>query len=1216
MERASGKAERLLQIESLLLAHPEGLTQAEIARRLKVNRSTINRYLPDLGRFCIHETDDARLAIDRDHYLMNVRLTLHESMALHLAARLMATRTDKQNPHAAAALRKLGLALEKLAPRVSEHLKASAEVMEDRALRHDPVYLQVLETLTRAWSDGRVAHLWHKMEDGRVFEYHFAPYFIEPYAVGQTTHVIGWREPPGAVRTFKLERIQRAELTNQSYTIPADFDPREKLADAWGIWYTEAQPIEVVLKFHPRVAGRVRETQWHRSEQVTEQPDGSLLWRARVAEPQEMLPWIRGWGADVEVLSPEGLREALMGEVRKMARVYGVGAAPANPQQERLLQCWGKTGKWPEQFHPALFHLLDVGFVAYALLQPPASPRWRRALAQALGTDAETLYEWLPYFVALHDIGKISSPFQGLKEAQQERLVRLGFTFSDRADHHHTAIGQVCVAEALDDLTLPETLRDVIVDAIGGHHGRFAGNEPAKTARHYLKTYEPPEWRDLRAIASAALKQHLLLNPPAQWPESANISTAIMALTGFIILCDWLGSDGVRFPPQPDTDLEEYLPTSQRRARIAAESAGFFAPAESHAPTPFAELFPDKQPSRPLQMAIDAIPADLLAGPCLAILEAPTGEGKTEAALALAHRLAQARGSDELYYALPTTATSNQMFIRLQTHLRERLELETQVKLIHGQAFLVEDDWRLEPLEDANDEHREAALEWFGPKKRALLAPFGVGTIDQVELATLNVKHTALRMIGLAGKVIILDEVHAYDTYMTTIVESLLRWLRALDASVILLSATLPQSRRAALARAYGVETGDAVAAQAYPAVWVFGAGEPHHAEPEAMQPERVLMLDWLRLSDEEAEAKAHWLLEQASAGGCVCWMTNTVRRAQAIFEIVDRLAGPATDRMLLHAQLPLCERERREAALREKYGPPDDNTQRPERGIVIGTQVLEQSLDLDFDALVSDLAPVDLLLQRAGRLHRHARARPATHAVPRLWVNAPLTEGRPALDPDRWVYAPFLLLQTWTTLADRAEIVLPRDYRLLVEAVYGLETMPVDHPFAAEWQGLKRKERYAVGEANIRLLPEPDPEWAFSSRMSRLTFEESENSAAWIVGKTRLGEESVTVIPLERRDDVAWGWPDGPQVALNQAAPRDTQLDLLRRQLRISNRDAIAALKAQKLPTLFTRSTLLKDYLPLWLTDGAAELPLQKGVLEIHLDEKLGLQIRKKKGA
>jgi CRISPR-associated endonuclease/helicase Cas3 len=257
---------------------------------------------------------------------------------LHLAARLMATRMDKQNPHAAAALRKLGLALEKLAPRISAHLKASAHVMEDQAQRHDPVFLDVLETLTQAWSQERMVQLWHRhAPSGRVYEYEFAPYFIEPYAVGQTMHVIGWREPPGAVRTFKLERIQRIELIPRTYTIPEEFDTREKLADAWGIWYTDSEPVEVVLRFHPRVVNRVRETRWHRSEDVEEQSDGSLIWRARVAEPHEMLPWIRGWGADVEVVEPESLRDKLTGEARQLAETYGWQVSRSSATQSDTL---------------------------------------------------------------------------------------------------------------------------------------------------------------------------------------------------------------------------------------------------------------------------------------------------------------------------------------------------------------------------------------------------------------------------------------------------------------------------------------------------------------------------------------------------------------------------------------------------------------------------------------------------------------------------------------------------------------------------------------------------------------------------------------------------------------------------------------------------------------------------------------------------------------
>jgi len=323
-ERAQHKASRILQIEELLLTHPEGLTQAEIARRLNVHRSTIHRDLADLDQhFAVYEGEDGRIAIDRESYLTDVRFTLHEAMAVHLASRLMAMSTDKHNPHAAAVLRKLARSLEGLAPRISDHVRASAEVMDADAQRHDPVYLQVLETLTRAWSLGRKVRLTHQMPDQRVHTYTFSPYYIEPYPAGRTSHVIGWREPPKAVRTFKIERIRTVELLDEAYTIPADFDARETLRDAWGIWYTDDPPVDIVLRFHPRVAGRVMETCWHASEAKSVAEDGSVHYRARIAEPREMLPWIRGWGADVEVLEPEGLRVALAGEARRMAALYG-----------------------------------------------------------------------------------------------------------------------------------------------------------------------------------------------------------------------------------------------------------------------------------------------------------------------------------------------------------------------------------------------------------------------------------------------------------------------------------------------------------------------------------------------------------------------------------------------------------------------------------------------------------------------------------------------------------------------------------------------------------------------------------------------------------------------------------------------------------------------------------------------------------------------------
>lgn len=321
MTRAENKITRLMQIESLLLAHPEGLTQAQLARRLNVHRSTIYRNLADLSAPIYEER--GRCFIDREAYLVNLRLNLHEAFSVHLGARLMATRMDRENPHAAAALRKLGLSLQMLAPQISRFIHGSANLFDSDLKRQDPHFLQVLEKLTVAWAKNHQVQLWYRSsEAGVVKEYMFCPYFIEIGAVGQTIYAIGQIEPSQQMRTFRIDRIERIEATSQPYAIPDDFDPDELFSQAWGIWFTGQEPVEIVLRFSQRVAQRVRESRWHRTEQVQPLEDGSLLWRAQIAEPQEMMPWIRGWGADVEVLMPEKLRSDMAGNTRALVKLY------------------------------------------------------------------------------------------------------------------------------------------------------------------------------------------------------------------------------------------------------------------------------------------------------------------------------------------------------------------------------------------------------------------------------------------------------------------------------------------------------------------------------------------------------------------------------------------------------------------------------------------------------------------------------------------------------------------------------------------------------------------------------------------------------------------------------------------------------------------------------------------------------------------------------
>lgn len=906
-----------------------------------------------------------------------------------------------------------------------------------------------------------------------------------------------------------------------------------------------------------------------------------------------------------------------------------------------LLLLWGKLGTGGA-YHPALFHMLDVGHMAQTLLGSTAAPRFRMVMAGALNEEDPAMLKMsLPLLIALHDIGKISAPFQGQQRTsrtriEQERLAAEGFTFgrTHGQSYPHAHIGAVFIEDVWPGLEvgLPHSLVVTLRDAIGGHHGRFAASGELNEAREYCAYDEPPAWSDLRTSAYHALREVLT---PA-WPSSVaaprHAMTAAMALTGFTILCDWLGSDAEQFPIERPMPLSAYAALSRRRAYEAVERLGF-APAR---PVPmyqgFSNLFPDKGDARPLQNAVDNLPAEAIAWPSLFVIEAPTGEGKTEAALALAQRLAVAGPSDELYFGLPTTATSNQMFGRVHDFVSRSKGLGAPVKLIHGQAFLVEDDLLLRLHDDAADvdgaSSVAAAPTWFAPKKRSLLAPFGVGTVDQVELGVLNARHYMLRLFGLAGKVVIIDEIHAYDTYMSTVLEQALRWLAALGSSVIMLSATLPTARHAALVRSFTSAlperfAGDGDAAQRslpYPCIAAYTADHMHLLSPSAIQPERRLRVEFV--ADETPQEQAQRLLDLVSGGGAVCRLCNTVAEAQAIFRAVDEVVPPDVQCLLIHSRFPVEERQELERRITDRFGP--DSQRRPEeRAIVIGTQVLEQSLDLDFDALVTDLAPTDLLLQRAGRMHRHRRARPSAHATPLLRVQLRRAgDGMPEFGSWRYVYDEFILWMSWRVLKERTDdrgqivLTLPHDYRPLIEATYP-EVEPSFaevHPYQAQLRAAyvrhHRAEAIEAGEARLRLVPMPSPT-AGMTEGHNLSFEEDTDGGqqGWGIAKTRLGTDSITVIPLYRRGPALTLDPEGRK-ALAPICDRACQLRLLQRSIPVSHRRLVLKLRAvqAQAPRWFREAALLQYAAPLILDGGQARYD----DILVSLDHRLGLVIGK----
>lgn len=907
---------------------------------------------------------------------------------------------------------------------------------------------------------------------------------------------------------------------------------------------------------------------------------------------------------------------------RSKSRVNEMGNTMSDEDvSHKILRCWGKTDRSSNDaslFHPAFFHIIDVANVARGLLNEKAPARFRNVFSEIYQLDPSSLISFLPFLIALHDIGKFSSAFQRMNALQHNRLLSEGFSFGSSHDLTHNQIGRNFIWYEWPENSIPnvsEVNRKVLREVVGGHHGQYLSPGELVNVRNNLKYEEPEFWKTIRNQVFYALRD-LFLDPCLEIiPEPLNASSAVAELTGFTILCDWIGSDQRFFVPQPVMSLDEYLSVSIQRAATAITEDGFAIDPHSRASTTFSRLFPNISHPRPLQQKIDAIPDEMLIQPALIVIEAPTGEGKTEAALALAHKIGALHGTDEFYYALPTTATSNQMFKRVEQYLNERLNIGIGAKLVHGQAFLDKDLIPVAPMTNNSDNHEvKASLEWFSSKKRALLAPFGVGTIDQIELAALNVRHSSLRLAGLSGKVIILDEVHAYDTYMTTIIVRLLSWLKSLGATVILLSATLPANRRNELLQVYSNQTAEINQPSDYPLILVANENETLRLAPTASKPACEIHLEFLRFSDQENSEKAQWLLDQVKEGGCACWISNTVNRSQEIFQTLAENSPEGTRIILLHSRFPLEQRSEIEKEIVSIVGP--DKANRPTSAIVVGTQVLEQSLDLDFDLMVSDLAPVDLLLQRAGRLHRHAETRrPANHLKPVLYVNCPVSEDKPLIKTDKSVYAPYFLYRTYQVIKEKTMLRLPEDYRLLVEDVY--QPLPPDTAgeLNQEYQDLQNEEERARQEAALRLLPEPDAEELFTSAASRLTFIESEVQAGWTVAKTRLGEQSINVIPLEDMGDVCK--VPGSEKLLQKCLPANNadQLFMLRNQIRIGYQDIVKALMGQKkeLPALFTGAPLLHDYIPLWLKDGKAVVTVGNSEFVLKLDPLLGLMIERK---
>ena len=836
-------------------------------------------------------------------------------------------------------------------------------------------------------------------------------------------------------------------------------------------------------------------------------------------------------------------------------------------RQARFLNYWGKARPLADggpQFHLLPYHCLDVAATGRVYLQRhPGLLRW---MAERAGLDAAAMLDWISFWLALHDLGKFATSFQNqrpdLLEQMQGRTSGKAYV-----GIRHDSLGELFwrrhLLDRADVLDLkPQASRFASrlapwVCAVTGHHGEPPDAAGASLHAHF-------DASDEAAAASFIEEMRRLLPPDPALAVLCTLSAgdAVQVgkacswwLAGIAVLADWIGSNTGAFPysaePRPLADY--WQQTALPKAASAIAAAGVL-------PQPIAtgnklqDLFTRERIPvlTPLQVWADT--HEIPSGPQLYLLEDVTGAGKTEAALTLAYRLMSGGQADGVFIGLPTMATANAMYERVAAVVHRLFEPTAQpsVVLAHGQRDLVpsfratvltKDSPEADPRQTDETASARCAAWLADHNKKSLLASVGVGTIDQALLAVLHARHQSLRLLGLFRKVLIVDEVHACDPYMQELLEGLLQFHAAAGGSAILVSATLTSEMKRKLAQAFADGRGWpalSLGATGYPLITRLDAGGATE-DAVGTRPEVQRRVAVTYVSDRDqvlAEIRA-----ALSAGRCVFWIRNTVADAIEAWDTLRAELPPACC-TLFHARFALGDRLAIERDLLDAFGLRSGPAQRSGR-LVIATQVVEQSLDVDFDLLISDLAPIDRLIQRAGRMQRHPRAADGTARAgaderggARLivfgpeWTETPTPNWIGSFFPRGAAVYPHAG-QLWLTareLMSRGGFSMPEDARALIEAVFGGDA---DIP-----DGLQAKSNEAEGKdwADVNI--------AFAARLKIETGYTRGQMGAWLAddaapamasadgwdlgAATRLGEATVNVRIARWQDGTCVPWHQG----------------------------------------------------------------------------------------
>jgi CRISPR-associated helicase cas3 len=843
---------------------------------------------------------------------------------------------------------------------------------------------------------------------------------------------------------------------------------------------------------------------------------------------------------------------------------------------------WAKTGdkESPTRGLSLVQHMLDAGSVAARLWDTWLAPGLQKRFSEHLHLSMEDTRALVCWLAATHDMGKATPEFSGQLDARRDenlavyrqRIEQQDFEFPEdlvtptsglRCPHSKYSQSILIHLLTSNIEGMPREVAETLASISGAHHGTPADYMPnsADLSNVILERLSPKwhaAWQELYNITLERFGASSALQQLAQHGQTVPISVQF-CITGFVIMSDWIASNPDFFPMGTFGSAEQ-----EQRARVGWQALGleqrWTAALDTNPGTPATDLYASRfgwnNPTlRPMQEVVVEAARSMHNGGMMCI-EAPMGQGKTEAGLIAAEFLAQATGRTGVAFAAPTQATSNALFDRVIEWVKYQTSNVAQEQggpIEPHSMFLGHSKNRFnksyEALSKADifDESSTPGREnnrktlrpgtslarhsWLSGTKKGLLSSFVVCTIDQVLMTALQARHVMLRHLGLASKVIIIDEVHAYDAYMSKYLSAALYWLGQMNAPVILMSATLPSAIRDDLMESYanGLKIGvepqrNAPASSSAPQNDMMAqmmANIAKNQEPSTPAVTEISPLDldypvihtltaedngtpkkWkveqpveqteieLKLIDDSPESVLNVLEPLANDHGCAAVICNTVGRAQEIHAFLSEQFGEEQI-ILTHSRFTSTHRTEQEELLVSKLGKKahyseadGEDSLRPHRLIVVGTQVIEQSLDLDFDVMITDFAPVDLMFQRMGRLHRHdSRSnseRTPAYRKPVCYVRGVETFGSHNEAPDfprgsMAVYEPKILLSSYAQLLphfDDEPICIPADISPLVQKTYR-KSASADIPKA--WsKGYKSAEQeYEKGQERAKTRAE-----------------------------------------------------------------------------------------------------------------------------------------------